>query len=432
MVPMFLSSLSGPFFVPVLALWMTSFFSGNVAAEEPPRQPLQFSCENHSQPFSLEELRALALASSPLVAEIDREFAGDLAHAAETELVQNPELQVERTFTRMSVGGANDPQAQISIGQPLSLSHFGARERVAGLLRRAGEQRRDVALFSLMLRISLLFRNLEGYQRSLSLIQEARALARKQVLLIKDGTKKGLFSEGDEKLFEGEMYRLMAKEEGIKGQTARAESELARAAGIQCQLRIQPEASHAALPPLEELLARAASSSLSDRARVDLLRDISVEKVRLAELDKIPSVTPRLIYQHTNDGGDFVGLGLSVPLPLWNQNQGELLRAAAEAKAARLEASLLERGALAEQIRLARIAAVHADKEVAHFESLVIPAFLGAWRSEDKRYREGRGSLLQVWQTFRALSEVRAESIELSQSSAGMRAELAVLVGAEL
>lgn len=402
----------------------------SVSAQDSASRPTLPSCSGKL--LSRDALRALALASSPVVAEIDREYAAELARAVETETLQNPELQAERTFTRMNIGGANDPQAQVSLGQPLRLSNFGSRARVAALLERAGEQRKRVKLFGLMQRLSLQLRMLEGYQRSLAIVKEARVRAEGKVSLIREGTKKGLLSRGDERLFEGEMYRLLARERGISARVALVESELARAIGVRCTIVVGGEGGPGPLPSVEALIEKAKKSTLSDQARVDILRDLSNEQVRLAELDRTPQITPRLMYQHTNDGGDFVGVGVSIPLPIWNQNQAETMRAAADSKVAQLQAAFIEDGALAEQISRLRIAAVNAHEQAALFDSKVIPAFQDALTFEEKRYGEGRGNLLQVWQTLRALNDVRSEGLELALAAAAIRSELSILIGEEI
>jgi len=406
-----------------------SLFAPPVIAEEPSSNTQQ-SCSKRS--LTLEELRALALSSSPLVGEIDLEFAGDLSRAIETESLQNPELQAERTFTRMTIGGANDPQAQVSIAQPLRLSNFGTRSRVAELIRRAGEQRKRAKLFGLMQQLSLQFRILEGYNQSLAAVKEAQTLAIKKVSLIREGAKKGLFSIGDERLFEGERYRLLARERGISSRIALLKGELARLIGVSCRVEIEGGNYSREVPSLEELVEKANKSPLSEQARVDAFKDLTTEQIKLAELDRTPQITPRLMYQHTNDGGDFVGLGFSIPLPVWNQNRAETIRAVAESKAAQLQESFVKEGALNEMIRQLRIAAVNAEEQVQLFESKVIPAFADALNFEDKRYSEGKGNLLQVWQTLRALSDVRAEGFELLIAAATIRAELSTLIGEEI
>jgi len=74
------------------------------------------------QKLSLEEFRAFALNHSPLVAEIDRDYANSLAEAFEVQVLSNPEFQAEQTFTGMQLEGDNDPQVEVSISQSIRIS----------------------------------------------------------------------------------------------------------------------------------------------------------------------------------------------------------------------------------------------------------------------------------------------------------------------
>jgi hypothetical protein len=73
-----------------------------------------------SRPVTLDEFRALALSHSPLVSEIDSEYARDVSQAYEIEVLKNPEIQFEQAYTRMKLGGDSDPQTNASLALPLT------------------------------------------------------------------------------------------------------------------------------------------------------------------------------------------------------------------------------------------------------------------------------------------------------------------------
>lgn len=93
-------------------------------------------------------------------------------------------------------------------------------------------------------------------------------------------------------------------------------------------------------PPLELLLAMAATNNFDIRMRqLELTRQGFA--VRLARNERYPRVSLAPFYA-SEKGADeerTAGLGVSIPLPLWNQNQGAI--DAAEARASQAETSLL-------------------------------------------------------------------------------------------
>ena len=419
---------SGAHRVVILLCTGLSLYGGIATAEiKDSRKPA--TCE---QSLSLEGFRASALSQSPLVAEIDRDYAKELASAFDTEVLINPELQAEQTFTRMNVGGDDDPQAQVSIGQTIRLSNFGSRERVAALIRRSGDRQKRAQILELTQKLLVQFRTLYVLQETEKILANAEQRAAKKVLLISAGVKKGLLSQGDEKLFDGERYRLQAQRKGVAATIATLQSELARSTGSPCTILTTGQELLTELPSEELLLQKARSSDLSESTRVDLLVNLAREEMRLSELDAYPQITPRLVYQHTNDGGDFFGAGLSMPLPFWNRNQGQQIRSRAEQRFVEAKSTFLSNGGLEVQIKNLRRAAESSKEQSEIFSLKVIPSFEAALRSQEKLYAEGKGNVLQVWQTLRTFNEVQTQGLQLWLEAVSVRVQLSLLVGEEV
>jgi outer membrane protein TolC len=407
------------------------FFSSSstIGNTEETTQSKPQKCE---QQISLETFRGFALNNSFLVAEIDRDYANNLATAFETETLQNPELQAEQTFTRMKLAGANDPQAQVSIGQPLRLSNFGSRSEVARLIRKSGDLQKRVKLMELIQKLTLQYETLAAYQQVETILRDAENRAAKKVSLIKEGVKKGLLSDGDKHLFEGEKYRLQARAKSVASTISALRSELSKSIGFPCEFDATFRSTLEALPTEQALIQRAKESQIGESSRIDLLLDLTKEQVRLAELDAFPQITPRLVYQHTNDGGDFFGAGISIPLPFWNQNQGERYKANAERKAAETRSTFRKNGGLENQIITLREAVINAEEQAQLFTKKVIPSFGKAFEAQEKLYAQGKGSVLQVWQTLTTFNEVQTQGLQLTLEARSLRIQLSILVGEEI
>lgn len=381
---------------------------------------------------TLEEFRAHALAHSPLVAEIDREYALQVARAIDTKLWANPELSAEETWTRMYIGGANDPQSSVTLSQPMKLSNFGKRDKVAELLQKAGDTEKNIKLLEFAQQTNVNFVRLFALQETVRFLQLAEQDAAKKVSTVRKQVREGLISQGSEALLEGEKFRLEAQRVGAEASLASLQSELAMALGTTCAVVATRPPQFSKIPAAMNLLEKARSSRISEKARLDIIQELAAEQVRLAELDIFPSVSPRVVYQHTNDGGDFVGAGITIPLPVWNRNQAERTRASAEQDVARRKANLINQGGLELQISSTHAAAVSSERQVEIYTRQAEVSFKAALEAEERAYASGKGSVLEVWQTFRALNEAQLTGLSLRQQAAMARARLSILVGEEV
>lgn len=383
--------------------------------------------------LTLEEFRAVALEKSSLVSQIDSEYAGQVAKAFESEVLANPELQAEQVYTRMRLGGADDPQTNASIGQPLRLSNFGARGRVATLMRKAGDVQKRASLLELSQKLSLQFYSLQALQVTERIVGESEHRTAHQAALIHEGIKKGLLSEGEHKLFEGEKYRLQSQRKGLQAALLNVQAELSRSLTIPCTFEasgvLPPLAD---LPPEDSLLEKASQSGISEPTRIDLLLALSAEQARVTELDAFPEFVPRVVYQHTNDGGDFIGAGIAIPLPLFNRNQGAIERSRAELAVAQRKREFLAQGGLQEQVRTLRRSAQSSVEQSRIYESKVVPAFKEALRAQERLYSQGKGNVLQIWQALRTYNDAQRESLSMWLQALGARMQLSLLVGEEV
>lgn len=385
------------------------------------------------QSLTLDEFRAVALNKTPLVFEIDSDYANNLAKAFNAEVLSNPEIEVEQTVTNMQLGGDDDPQIQISLNQPIRLSDFGARDKIASLMRKSGDTSKKAKLLELTQKLTLRFKTLYLLQESEKLISKSEDRANKKITLIKQGVGKGLIPAGDERLFEGEKYRLQAQQKGFKSAIAILQQEFSKSIGTKCTVQaIDDHVNFDKIPPLSVLLQKASASKFSETARIQLLENLSKEQFKLAELDAYPSITPRIIYEHSNDGGDFFGAGVSIPLPFWERNQGAIQQTRAKHKVLKKKEYLLTNGGFKSQVYNLRLALSSKKEQMELYFLKVIPSFDAALTAQEKFYFDGKGSVTEVWQTMRSLNDVQSEGLSLWLEAQSIKAELSLLIGEEI
>jgi cobalt-zinc-cadmium efflux system outer membrane protein len=386
-------------------------------------------CATH---LSFEAFRGYALAHSPQVAEIDRGFALEMAKAFDTEVLANPELSAEQTYTRMYLGGDDSPQTNVALSQPLRLSNFGKRGRVADLIRNVGDVEKRGRLLEFSQKLLVEYTNLYVLQETERILTESITVAAQKTAVVTRGVSQGLLSQGSSALFEGEKFRLEAQRDGVSASIALLQSEIALLLGIQCRVVAERIVALPTIPSPESLIERAKVSALSVSSRNTLLRSLVREQLKLAELDAYPMISPRAVYQHTNDGGDFVGFGFSVPLPVFNRNQGDRMRTSAEERFVGARDQFFTEGGIDVQVTTVRSAASSLQRQVDTYRAKVVPAFEIALKGEERLFSHGQGSVLSVWQTFRALNEARLNHLALVLQAVSTRTQLSILVGEEV
>lgn len=123
----------------------------------------------------------------------------------------------------------------------------------------------------------------------------------------------------------------------------------------------------------------------------------------------------------------FLG-GISIPLPLFDQNRGEVQRATGESLAAQKELALAERTVAAE-VHGAYAAAQRLAAQIANLRNTFVDRASEADRITLAAHQQGAATLLQVLDTARALSETRLTYYRLVLAQRQSVLELALSVG---
>jgi cobalt-zinc-cadmium efflux system outer membrane protein len=172
----------------------------------------------------------------------------------------------------------------------------------------------------------------------------------------------------------------------------------------------------AAVPPLAaEHPALVVDRRTVAAARADLAR---------AHADAIPTPSFGLqAFGTTDPAGMAFGAGISMPLPLFDRNQGAIARARAEAH--RAEFALEARAAelASELARASRVLAIRREA-VARFRADALQRLDKLRAMAEASYRSGQGGIVELLDALDAITEARLHDIELR--AAVVEAELAV------
>lgn len=365
--------------------------------------------------IGLREALALTLAHSPELVSYSWSVRAAEARVLQAGLSPNPalDLEVEDVGVSGATRGVDQSELTVALSQLLEMGgKRAARIEFASRERELAGWDYEVARMDVLTRTAQLFVALLVAQSELELADESVRLAREVVDAAATRVEAG--STSSVELTKAEVALAsagVAREEALRAlESARKQlaaswggtaARFTRATGTLDDV--------VELPSLAELqrsiesnpeLARWASELERRRAAVDL-----------EEAQAVPDVTVRGGYRRLFDPDEntFV-VGVSVPLPLANRNEGAILEAQS-----RLEQARADRRITAVRVATALAEAYQslatARAQVEALEDRVLPGATRAFRTLNEGYREGRFSYLDVLDAQRTLIAVRAQLV---------------------
>jgi cobalt-zinc-cadmium efflux system outer membrane protein len=365
-----------------------------------------------AQAWQLAERNSLALK----VARAEVNAAEGRVQDARALLWNNPELSAERSarkFPQSELASGTTREWAAGITQPFEIAGQqgyrrtaaredleAARYRIDEALRqlRADVERRFVQVLSLQSRLA-------NERRALELIEGTAAFAGKRVAAGEDSRLDGNFAEV-------EAGRARSQLAALEDQLLQARGELGDA--IQWPTGFPPEVTGELEPgtpiaPLAELVA-----SASERAQLRALRaseNAARSRVGLEQASRYPDVTfgVGIAREGPNDLRENVTtLTVSVPLPLFKRNAGNIAQARADLAKAQAEREIGERDIPA-AVRTLWLRSQGSQARVAALRDLVLRKLEENQRLSQRALAEGEISVTQMVLVNRQLLEARRD-----------------------
>lgn len=402
--------------------------------EGPSREPL--ALEESTGAITLRQALSLALMRSPELADTAWEVRAREAAALQAELLPNPAISAEVEDIGGSGGfhGARQSQSTLQLGQLIELGgKRAARTRAASLTRDLAGWDYETKRLEVLTRVSQDFIDLVSAQQQRALAEEAVHLAGQVAGTVSARVEAGKVSPVEEtranvalsvgriglerarRALELSRRRLAATWGGTTPLFERAEGELGPVS---------------ALPPLEQLAQRLAQNPELARWAAELSQRQAAIEVERSKA--IPDITVNGGYRWLNETSDqaFV-VTLSLPLPLFNRNQGAILEARhrrAKAEEGRRAAEVRVTTALAEAYR--RLSTAHA--EVTALQTHVLPGAQSSFEAAREGYRLGKFGYLDVLDAQRTLFDARVQHLRALTDYHQAVAEVERLIGERL
>lgn len=355
-------------------------------------------------PLTLGQAIELALSSNPSLRAAGHSVAIADGVRLQAGLLPNPELSVLREGVQR--GGRTQT---VQISQPLELGgKRAARVRVAELDQTLATDTLRVTVAGLRADVTAAYFEVLTAQERATLAQGALELANKARSAASRRVAAGKISPVD-------ASRSTVAVAGARLELATAQAELTGARRRLAALwggslpleqpLILPEPT--SLPPLATLRAGLESTPQLQRAASQVARETA--QVRLEQAQRMPDVAVIVgSKKDTEPGRSQTVLGLSIPLPLFNRQQGNLLSALrrAEQAIAELAVTRLElEQALADAYQRAELAQLQLDT----IRTGMLPAAQSALDATVTGFELGKFNFLDVLDAQRTLSQVRTQ-----------------------
>jgi len=377
-----------------------------------------------SAPLTLEAAIDLALRANPTLRAAGSEVAAQEGALAQAGALPNPELELlrEGEGSRTTTATLNIP---IELGGKRAARVEAARQegRLAAIALEAEQARvrADTAAA---------FHDVVAAQERERMAQELVALAGRALASAGKRVEAGTLSP-----VEATRARVAQGSARIEALQAARDLEDARIrlaalwAGDESQLDvIAPQAATLPpAPPLDQLLARLDRSPAMRHARAQV--DQREALARLERARRTPDVN--VIVGAQREGPDTRNravLGLSVPLPLFNRNDGAVLDALRRVDKARAQQD-------AEGVRLrAELAQAHARlgtalAECALISAEILPGAQDAERAANRGFELGKFGLIDVLDAQRVLAQSKNQYLSAVAESHRAAADIARLLG---
>jgi cobalt-zinc-cadmium efflux system outer membrane protein len=371
--------------------------------------------------------------NSPELAPFSWEVRAREAEAIQAGLRPNPELgaELENFAGSGELGGLGASETTISLSQLLELGgKRSKRLRVAELDRDLATWDYEAARINVLTAVTKTFAALLAAQQQQTLAEEFVQVAQDVLESVTQRVEAGASSPVEESRARVELETSRVDLDRTARALTVARKRLAATWG---STRPQFSAAGGELestlptPPLEELVARIEQNP--DLARWVTEFDQRQAALELEEARGTPNLTLGAGVRHFADSSDnALVVGMSLPLPIFDRNQG-----AARAQAFRVQQAKEERRATAVRIRT-RLAAAYEELRATRSESLalkdrVLPQADIAFLTAQDAYRSGRMRFTGVLDTKRTLFELRARYFRALADYQAAKADIERLIG---
>jgi len=364
--------------------------------------------------LTLEQALAIAERQHPQLAEAHALVEAAAGRAQQAGALPNPELIVGALQLPLDSGASNQREYVAGVAQPIPLGGRLSKAHEAELLEREVRARElEVTRRDLRKRVHSAFATALYQEQAFQTQSQVAQSVGKLVAATRARVDAG--DAVPEDLARAEMELVRAQVEIQRAESLREQALLALAAAMgDVNLRVKSLAGNLdtafEIPTLESLTANLSASP--EMLQTDATRRAGEARVVLAKAERIPDVKVEALY-HRLDGvkENTFDIGLSIPLPLFNRNQGRVREARAEATAAEARARST-RNEVSLRLRESHTQLTTALANARAFKTEILPRAETVLKSAEARYAAGDTSLADVLPIRRDWAAIQLSHLE--------------------
>lgn len=376
--------------------------------------------------LSLPEALAAAFAHNPELAAAGREVGVAEGERHQAGLLPNPELSWEAEDTRRDTRTTT-----VTLSQPFELGgKRGARVAVATIGQAIAQLELERQRNGLRADVVQAFHTALRAQTALELAQQSQALTERGLRVVQGRVTAGQASPVEATRAQVQLAQAQSEVGRAASQRSVAYQALARLTGSPLATFDHLQAaklSPGAAPTAEALLDKVEQTAEWRLAAAQVERgeaSLGSEKAQ-----RIPDLTVSLGSQYSREDRERVNVvGLSMPLPLFDRNQGNVLVAARRADQARDLRNAVELR-LRSETRSALSQWATAMQEVQAYDRTILPSAQQAVDTAIRGFEMGKFAFLDVLDAQRTLIEARGLYLAALAAATDARAQLERVYG---
>jgi len=399
--------------------------------------PALIQFEEPTGDLTLRQALSLALMKNPELAAFSFSIRAKEAIALQAGLLPNPEIVVEAE--NFAGSGAfrrfEGTETTIQLSQLIELAGKPSKKRrVAALERDLAGWDYETKRLDILTNVTKAFIDVLAAQDSLALNQDLIRLAEEIYYSVSEQVKVGKVSPVEETRAKValassriELERAKRRLENVRrGLATMWGSSLATFDRVKGDIQIIPPS----IPSYDQIVSLINQNP--DLARWSVEMEQRRAAVKLEDAKRIPDLTISGGLRRLNETGDkaFV-FALSIPIPIFNRNQGGALEARFRLKRAEQELRNSEMNILA-TLAESYQKLLSAFTEANVLKNEILPGAQSAFEAIEEGYRQGKFSYLEVLDSQRTLFEAKNNYIQALSAYHKYMADIERLIGAPI
>ncbi len=392
-----------------------------------------FSAPSYAEPsaLTLDQVIKESLQKNTSFFRAQRDYEDKLATVTETTLLDNPELQVDGVRDRGEGGTGTD----LELTQPLKFSQIsGARGSYAQALTNVAGIEQKYETLKVINEATMLYTQVWLLSERKKLYENYANDADKMKTLVKESARQGQTSPAASHLFSSDASKLRVDAHAVDAELRQLRTELARLTGRSFQQVKLERPTFAAVSEDTERLLTFAQAQSNLRNLIKNRIQTAEHRLSVAEQDAVmPEFGPRVFYSRSPNGDDqSYGIGVTLRIPLWDQNDAERKRAKAELRQAKSEADLYSDLPQQDVIgELQQSASALQNRADSYFNN-ILPGYRKSYELTRSMFRQGQADALEVWHVREKLLSSENEALDALAQAVNARGALEVELGGKI